>query len=407
MRPRVEVFFEGGCSSRPESAAPPPRACGRVSCYRRTRPANALLTALVALAAVPVSALPAGADWASFRGGPDNRGVAAGALPAQPELKWTFAAEDGFVATAAIAGGTVYAAALDGRLYALDLATGKERWRYQAGDAIKSSPLLADGAVYFGDEAGNLHAVDAATGEKRWVFAAAVPRTSAPARAGDCVLAGSYDNRLYCVDPKTGKAAWALETQGYVHGTPAVTAAGEAVVAGCDGMLRRVRLADGEEAGAVELGGYAAASPALAGGRAFVGTFENRVQAVDLGAGKVAWSFAPKREFPFFASPAVAGEGDAALVIAPGRNRDVHALAAADGAERWSWPAGAQVDASPVVVGDRVFVATKAGKLAALDLGNGEPRWTFDAGAGFDASPAVAAGRLVIGDSDGVLYCFG
>jgi outer membrane protein assembly factor BamB len=376
----------------------------------RTRALQArvvLLPTLVVMCMLTASSREAAADWAAFRGGSDNKGVAEGTLPAKPELKWTFSAEDGFVATAAIAGGTVYAGSLDGRLYALDLATGRERWRYQAADAIQSSPLVADGAVYFGDEAGNLHAVDAATGEKRWVFAADGPVTASPARAGDCVLAGSYDNRLYCVRPATGEAAWSLETQGYVHGTPAVTAGGEAVVAGCDGMLRRVRLADGREAGAVELGGYAAASPALAGGHAFVGTFENKVLAVDLGEGKVAWTFAPKREFPFYASPAVAGEGGAALVIAPGRDREVHALAAGDGAERWSWAAGAQVDASPVVVGDRVLVATKAGKLAALDLASGVPGWTFDAGAGFDASPAVAGGRLVIGDEDGTLYCFG
>jgi outer membrane protein assembly factor BamB len=361
----------------------------------------------LAALALSLAALPAGADWTSFRGGPQNTGVAAGSLPAKPELKWTFSAADGFVATAAIAGGTVYAAALDGRLYALDLATGAERWRYQAADAIKSSPLVADGAVYFGDEAGNLHAVDAATGKRRWAFAADGPLTASPVRAGDCVLAGSYDNRLYCLRPDSGEAAWSLETEGYVHGTPAVTASGEAVVAGCDGMLRRVRLADGRELGAVALDAYAAASPALAGGRAFVGTFGNRVVAVDLAAGAVAWTFAPQREFPFYASAAVAGDGDAALVVAPGRDREVHALAAADGAERWSWAAGAQVDASPVVAGERVLVATKGGVLAALDLATGKPGWTFTAGAGFDASPAVAGGRLVIGDADGVLYCFG
>jgi outer membrane protein assembly factor BamB len=220
------------------------------------------------------------------------------------------------------------------------------------------------------------------------------------------VLAGSYDNRLYCLRPASGEAAWSLETQGYVHGTPAV-AGEEAVVAGCDGLLRRVRLADGREVGRVALGGYAAASPALAGGRAFVGTFENQVQAVDLAAGAVAWTFTPAREFPFYASTAVAGDGDGALVVAPGRDREVHALAAADGKERWSWAAGARVDASPVIAGGRVFVATLGGVLAALDLATGEPGWTFTAGAGFDASPAIAGGKLVIGDADGTLYCFG
>lgn len=356
-------------------------------------------------------AAPAAADWTAFRGGPANTGVAEGALPAKPELKWTFAAEDGFSATAAIVGGVVYAGSLDGRLYALDLATGKERWRYPAGEAIKSSPLVdvgkGGGTVYFGDEAGTLHAVDAATGRKRWTFAAEGAITASPALAGGCLLAGSYDNRLYCLDPESGRAKWRVETEGYVHASPAITAGGEAVIAGCDGWLRRIRLADGREAGRVELGGYAAATPALAGGRAFVGTFENQVVAVDLEAGKLAWTFAPEREFPFYASAAVAGEGAGALVIAAGRDREVHALSAADGKKRWGWAAGARIDASPVVAGDRVWVATMDGTIAALDLAGGAPEWTFTAGAGFEASPAVASGRLVIGDTDGVLYCFG
>ena len=383
-----------------------PRSSIRTRAFRARAGPRRTVAVLGIVAALSVGE-PLRADWTAFRGGPDNAGVAEGDLPAKPELRWTFRAEDGFAATAAIVGGTVYAGSLDGRLYALDLASGKERWRYQAADAIKSSPLVAGGTVYFGDEAGNLHAVDAASGEKRWTFTADAAITASPALAGGCLLAGSYDNRLYCLDPESGKPKWTAETDGYVHATPAVTAGGEAVVAGCDGWLRRLRLADGREMGKVELGGYAAASPALAGGRAFVGTFENRVVAVDLAAGKLAWTFAPEREFPFYASAAVAGEGAVALVIAPGRDREVHALAAADGAERWSWPAGARVDASPVVAGDRVWVATLGGVLAALDLASGEPGWTFTAGTGFEASPAVAAGRLVIGDADGVLYCLG
>jgi outer membrane protein assembly factor BamB len=65
------------------------------------------------------------------------------------------------------------------------------------------------------------------------------------------------------------------------------------------------------------------------------------------------------------------------------------------------------VDASPAVVGNRVFTADKSGQIFALDLATGRAVWRFDVGAGIEASPAIAAGRLVIGASDGSLYCFG
>ena len=66
-----------------------------------------------------------------------------------------------------------------------------------------------------------------------------------------------------------------------------------------------------------------------------------------------------------------------------------------------------RVDASPVIVKDRVFVAAGDGRLYGLDLGTGKELWQFEAGGGFTGSPAVAARRLVIASEDGVVYCFG
>jgi len=348
-------------------------------------------------------------------------GRARGPLPRAPEPLWTFEAADGFEATVAITpdpeGGTVYAATLGGKLHALSLADGARRWTYEAGDEIKSSPLVAADTVYFGDEGGTLHAVDAETGAKRWTFEAQGAITGAPNLAGSgsaegktsCLLVGSYDNFLYCLDPGDGSLRWKAETQSYVHASPAV-AGKSAVVAGCDGLLRRVDLATGKEVAQVPLAGYAAASPAVEGNRAFVATYENQVQAVDLEKNTVLWSYEPEdRQFPFYASAAVADrKGEkGTLVIAAGRDKRVHGLDAQTGEARWTFSTRARIDASPVVVGDRVGVAGEDGVLRLLDVDSGEELWSFDTGSSFLASPAVAGGKLVIGTVDGVLFCFG
>ncbi len=144
----------------------------------------------------------------------------------------------------------------------------------------------------------------------------------------------------------------------------------------------------------------------MAGSRAFLGNFENQFLAVDLEGGKVLWRYEhPVRQFPFYSSPALAGDGH--TVIFGGRDKLVHALDAATGKERWTFSARSAVDASPAVLGNRVFAADKSGQLFALDVDTGKPVWRFDVGAGIEASPAIAAGRLVIGASDGTLYCFG
>lgn len=371
----------------------------------RLRSTGARVSALAGL--VAALALPAAADWTSFRGDAALSGVAREPLPAGLEPLWTFEAADGFEGTAAIAGGTVYVGSLDGNLYALDLENGKLRFKYTAGGEIKSSPAVAAGTVYFGDEAGTFHALDAATGKARWTFKSDAGVTSSPtlvrADGASLVLFGSYDGFLYALKVADGALAWKVETQSYVHATPAV-ADGLVYISGCDGYLRAIRAADGKEAAQVSLGGYAAASPALAAGRAFVGTFENEVLSVDLAGLKVGWRYEHEsRKFPYYSSAAVTPK----LVVVGGRDKLVHALDPATGKEKWSFETPSRVDASPVVAGDRVAVATLSGDLYLLELASGRSVWHYASGSAFSASPAVASGRLVIGTADGLLYAFG
>jgi hypothetical protein len=46
-------------------------------------------------------------------------------------------------------------------------------------------------------------------------------------------------------------------------------------------MLRGIRISDGRQLFAVSSGAYTGASPAIVNGRAFYGTYENEVLAVD------------------------------------------------------------------------------------------------------------------------------
>lgn len=352
-------------------------------------------------------ASPAAADWSQFRGGAEQRGVADGPLPAKPEVVWTFrTGEAGIETTPAIAGGKVFLGTLDGVFVGLDLATGKELWRFKIPGEhppeIKSSALVADGKVIFGDEGGTLWALDVATGKKLWSFQAEGAISSSPNTAQGLVVFGAYDNFLYALK-SDGTLAWKLETGGYVHGTPAITG-GKVLSSGCDGLLRQVDLASGKQLSELQIGSYVAASPAVAGGKVFAGTFDNQVVAVDLAAPKVAWQVKdPEREFPFYASAAVTDK----VVIFGGRDKRVHALEPATGKVLWRHASRGRVDASPVIAGDRVFIADLAGLVAALDLKTGEVGWEFDSGEGFAGSPAVTGGKLVIASTDGTVYCFG
>ena len=118
-----------------------------------------------------------------------------------------------------------------------------------------------------------------------------------------------------------------MEFQGYVHATPSVLD-GVAYISGCDETFRGIRVADGREVLNVPVGAYMGASAALAGGAAYVGTFENEVIGIDMKARKVMWTYRhPERLFPYYSSAAIS-QG---RVVLGGRDKMVHALDAKTG----------------------------------------------------------------------------
>jgi outer membrane protein assembly factor BamB len=342
------------------------------------------------------------ADWPLFRGNPLQTGVASSSLPDALEIRWKFNAKDSIESSAAIVNGTAYAGSMDGYLYALSLATGKEKWRYKAAP-IKAAPSVHGFAVYVGDTDGIFHCVERATGKKRWTFETAGEISSCPNFAKDMPLFGSGDETLYCLSEE-GKPRWQFKVPGGpVLASPAVV--GERTfVSGCDSTLHVIDIANGKELSSVQLEAQTGATPAVVGDQLYVGTMGNQVLAVDWKKGEVLWKFeVGKNPRPFLASAAVTET----LVIAASQDKQIHALDRKTGKEVWHFTTGGKVDSSPVVVGQRVFVGSQDGNLYVLDLNKGTELKKFDLGAPITASPAVAENCLVIGTQDGVLYCFG
>lgn len=70
-------------------------------------------------------------------------------------------------------------------------------------------PVIAKGTLFYGSSAdGRVHAVDAATGEYRWSVFTDGPVRFAPAVWQDHVLVASDDGYLYCLHAGDGKLAW-------------------------------------------------------------------------------------------------------------------------------------------------------------------------------------------------------
>jgi outer membrane protein assembly factor BamB len=154
----------------------------------------------------------------------------------------------------------------------------------------------------------------------------------------------------------------------------------------------------------VKIGSYTGASPALAGGWAYFGTFDNEVMGANLQARRIGWRYEhPQRKFPFYSSAAVQGS----KVYVGGRDKMLHALDTKTGKPAWTFMTKARIDSSPAITDTRIWFGSNDGNFYAVDANSGKESSSFTAGAPISASPAIANDRIVIGAQDGRLYCFG
>ena len=171
-------------------------------------------------------------------------------------------------------------------------------------------------------------------------------------------------------------------------------------------MLHILDAKTGKEQAAIDLGGQAAATAAVVADSAYVGTMANTVVAVDLKKKEKSWTFeAQKRQQPFYAS-AAAAQG---FIVAGSRDKKVYAIDAKTGLEKWNFATDGQVDASPVIVGDRVYVGclSSDGNFYVLDLKTGKKLQELNLDSSVGGSVAVGPDCVLVGTDKGTLYCLG
>ena len=265
------------------------------------------------------------ADWPIFRCTPGQTGIAPGKLPDKLEVLWEFKTKDGFENAAAVVNGVVYIGSYDQNLYALDLATGKQKWAYKAGP-FKAPPGVKDGLVYIGDMDGMFHCVDAATGTKKWTYDTSAEISSGPNFFGDAVLFGAGDENLYCL--RAGKEKWKFKVPGGpVMGSPAIIG-NRTFAAGCDSNLHVIDLETGKEVSTpLELNGQIGATVAVVDDHLFVGNMSNQVLAIEWKKPTIDWPFeATQRAQPFilgrgYRRPGIGGQSRQAAARARSQDR--------------------------------------------------------------------------------------
>ena len=229
-----------------------------------------------------------------------------------------------------------------------------------------STPTVADGVVYMGNTSGMFHAVDALNGDILWKFKAAGPIECGALAVGKAVVFGDGDGRVYCLNRENGLVKWKYHVQGQVMGQ-IIT----------DGKL------------------------------VFVRTNHERLYAITLDEGK--WKWMQSRELP--ADFTIRGVSSPVLVdgriifgFADGYLMGFKADTGVEvfktllqKGERFT-----DIDATPLVDGEWIYVASYGGTFYCLDRENAAIQWTYRYGSVQRA--AIAGDTIFLSDDRGFLH---
>jgi outer membrane protein assembly factor BamB len=272
------------------------------------------------------------------------------------------------------------------QIYQVDPSNGLEKWRFPAEANNKVNyfaPVLLsqDDQLLVGSYDHNFYSIQPGGVQTNWSFEEAEDRYISEALLlGDTIFAGSADGNLYALD-LNGNLRWSFETEHAIWGSPVSN--GEVIyVASMDHYIYALDPQSGDLIWKTEdLGGQLVAQPALSpNGVLYIGAFgsrtdnvdrSSRLVAVDASNGEILWS-TPTRGW-VWSTPLLNED-----VLYFGDNEGfVYALNAQTGDVLWQIQpdssANRAIIGAPVILGDQLYIGSKAGLLHILSLADGAP----------------------------------
>jgi len=249
--------------------------------------------------------------------------------------------------------------------------TGKENWpapfTKAKGEWI-ASPLVFNDLIYAPNADGSLYVlkldgslVDSVElGGKLW---------STPVSDGKKIYVASLDHHLHVIDPANLKDNATADLGGAIP--DGLTVGADGVYVGTFASKLEFVDSNGQHRALADAAGWIWGAPALDGETLYYADLEGNVYSLDLATGKQNWS-GVKPDGPIAASPLVIGDK---IVVAT----EAGSLVVLDREGKFNvYPVGGKIYTTPVLAGDLILVAPYQAEVAlvALDV-NGKQAWTF------------------------------
>lgn len=265
-------------------------------------------------------------------------------------------------------------------------------WWFNAGSEVTSPLVNPGGFVVFGTRTGKLFKVDIATGKRSWEASLDSFVERKPVLAGNVLLVQTSAQVLYAIDYQTGKSLWLFDT-GFPEGlsissgvSPVVS--GDTVVAGLpSGEVIGINLAGGKQLWRVNPVVTDARFRDVVGemfvrdGVLHLTRYDGVVAAVDLRSSDVRTIW--QERYPGIATSTFR----AGRIYIGGINGDVIALDSANqGRQLWRTVTASSVS-TLTAAETKIIVTSSNGNVFALDIQNGQTMWHDNAGYSIAAPP--------------------
>jgi outer membrane protein assembly factor BamB len=245
---------------------------------------------------------------------------------------------------------------------------------------LLTSPVIALGTVYTMDAETVVTAFDESEGERKW-------RTD--------------------LKPKDG------EEHGGIFGGGLALAEGALFATTGYGTVIAVDPNSGETIWTANIGKPIRGAPTVGGGQVYAISFDNQLYALSATTGEVLWvheGFLENAGLLGAGSPAVAG----GLVVVPFSSGELYALRVDNGRVAWSdtlmrtglmtpMAALSDIDARPIVDGNKVYSVSNGGRMAAIELRSGDRIWERNIAA--HESPWLAGDYLYLVTESSEVVC--
>jgi outer membrane protein assembly factor BamB len=331
--------------------------------------------------------------WPVYLGSAAHDAGASVRMDAAPKAGWRSDAGREVRGAPAAGKGVIALGTTDKLVILMGTDSGQILWDRRVGGTVHGGPVLSGDRIYAATEespSGRVYALEMRSGKVIWNAKTGGVAASL-ALAPDHLFAGTETGTVIALDPHSGDVQWRRELSGSIHAAPILTRAGLFVATTSDSLFL-LNPANGDVRRRVSAPGAILATPASDSAHVYLATATGTVASVDPATLDTAWTL--KVPAGVYGSPALVRDTlyvltrTGQLVTVPlAAPRAMHAV-----------DVGVVAVAGPTPLANGVLVADVAGTVHCVDPMTGAERWsvTVPGGGPVEQPPLVWDGLLII-----------